>query len=86
MDGTISSLFVEINNAPGAATSWDFTFRLNDVDTALTCQIAGAAATSCSDTTNSFTDEVGDIITIGVDETGNTVGTTVRVSFVYATP
>ena len=50
--GTLRNLYVELPAPPGAGASRTFTVRKNGVSTALTCTIAGAVATSCSDTTN----------------------------------
>jgi hypothetical protein len=59
---TISHLSVGISVAPGAGNSYTFTFRDAGSDTALTCTISGASATSCVDNTHSVNIGAGDLI------------------------
>lgn len=62
--GTFSNFSAEIQSAPGAGNTLTFTVRKNNVDTAVTCAISGAAATTCQDLSNSFTVVAGDAITL----------------------
>jgi hypothetical protein len=62
--GTVSNLRIELEAAAGSAgNGYTFTLRKGGVDTAVTCQILGAA-TSCTDTTNSVSFAVGDLFSI----------------------
>jgi hypothetical protein len=62
--GTLSQLRVRLSAAAGAAgSSYTFNVRKTGVNTGVTCTIS-AAATSCSDTTNSASFSAGDLITI----------------------
>ncbi|MGH9328787.1 MAG: hypothetical protein ACRD2B_19130 [Terriglobia bacterium] len=51
--------------APGSGNSWAFTWRDNATSQAVACTISGTA-TSCSDTTDSFTAAANDLIDIQV--------------------
>lgn len=68
--GTVSNLHVKISpSSPGTGKSYAFTFRANQVDTALTCTIADAA-TTCSDTTHSVSINAGDKVSISQTPSG----------------
>jgi hypothetical protein len=62
--GTLSSLFIKVDSNPGG-TSITYTVRKNGVNTAVTCAIAGGAATTCSDVTHTVVFAAGDLISIG---------------------
>lgn len=59
---TVTNLQVGISAAPGTGNSYTITLRDATTDTALTCQIAGASATSCSDLTHSVNVAQNDLI------------------------
>ena len=61
--GTISQFFVRQGTATGAGRNNVWTLRKNGSVTALTCTVP-AAATTCSDTTNSVSFSVGDLISV----------------------
>lgn len=67
--GTISRLFVRLDNTPGAGKSYAFAFRKNGSDTALTCTISDSD-TTCSDQTNSVAVTTGDLISLGITPSG----------------
>lgn len=48
----VKNLTVNIESAPGAAKSYDFTLTKNGSDTAMTCQIAGGSAKKGTDNTH----------------------------------
>ena len=60
--GTARNFYLFTSVAPGAAKTYDYFVYKNNSATALTCQVAGAAATTCSDLTHSFTFSAGDTI------------------------
>lgn len=72
---TIQNMTVQLSTAPGVGNSIAFTWRKNASSQTLTCTISGASATSCSDTTHSFTTASLDLLDIQVVTTGTVVGT-----------
>lgn len=64
--GKLKNLRVELNDAPGAGTSYVFTVRVNGADSELTCAIV-SAATSKSDTTHEATVSPGDRVCLECD-------------------
>ena len=72
---TIQNMTVQMSAAPGVGNSVVYTWRKNAAGTALTCTISGASATSCSDTTHSFTVAALDLLDIQAVTTGTIVGT-----------
>jgi hypothetical protein len=65
--GTLSQFRIRLAAAAGGnGTSYLFTVRKNGAATSVTCT-ATAAATSCSDTTNSVTFAAGDLLSIEAD-------------------
>lgn len=72
---TIQNFSVQMSAAPGIGNSVVYTWRKNAAGTALTCTISGAVATSCSDTTHSFTVVQGDLMSVQAVTTGTIVGT-----------
>ena len=72
---TIANLFVGVSAAPGAGNSYTITLRDGGADQAVTCQISGASAVSCSDTTHSFNVAQGDLIDWKVVSAGTIVTT-----------
>ena len=69
----ISNMYVTLSAAPGTGNTIAFTFRDAGSSTAVTCTISGASATSCQDTTHSFTPVVGDALAVQVVTTGTVV-------------
>lgn len=71
LTGTAANLFCQITTAPGAAKST--TLSLYDTvagNTALTCTISGASATSCNDVTHTATVTAGNCYSIQETPTG----------------
>ena len=77
-----TQLSVDVSAAAGAGDSWDITIVDDSGNTSVTCQIAGATATTCTDSSNSAILPAGDAITVFVNPT--TPGSTVslRASFI----
>ena len=50
--GVIDRLYALVNAAPGAGETFTYTLMVNGLATALTCQIAGAAAVAANDVVN----------------------------------
>lgn len=73
--GTIANFYVQLSAAPGLTNSIVFTWRKAGSSQTLTCTISGASATSCNDTTHSFTVAAGDLLDIQAVVTGSIVGT-----------
>lgn len=59
---TVSKLYVQLSAALGAGNSVAVTWRANSSSQTVTCTISGASATSCNDTTHSFTATTGDLL------------------------
>lgn len=59
--GTIDKLTASVISAPGVGKSRTYTLRKNGADTAITCQIAGAA-TSCTDSVNTVSVAAADLL------------------------
>ena len=72
---TIQNMTVQMSAAPGVGNSITYTWRKNASNTALTCTISGASATSCSDTAHNFTTASLDLLDIQAVTTGTVVGT-----------
>lgn len=69
----ISNMFVSMSAAPGTGNTIAFTYRDAGSSTALTCTISGASATSCSDTTHTFTPTVGDALAVQLVTSGTVI-------------
>lgn len=69
----ISNMYVSLSSAPGTGNTAAFTYRDAGSSTPVTCTIAGATATTCNDTTHTFTPVVGDALAIQVVTTGTVV-------------
>ncbi len=67
--GVIDRLYVSVAVSPGVGNSRTFTLRKVAVDQSLTCTIADAA-TTCSDTSNSFSNAAGDVAFVRISGTG----------------
>lgn len=67
--GTIQRLFVLLNAATAAGTTFVVTVRKNGVGTAVTCTVA-SEGTSCNDTANTAAITAGDLLSIGYSEGG----------------
>lgn len=63
---TISNLYVNVQQAPGAGQTYTVVLRKNQVNQTTTCVISGAAATSCNDTAHSFNVAAGDNVTVQI--------------------
>lgn len=71
-DGVFSNLYAAVIGAPdnGVGTqAWDFTLRVNDSATTLTCDIE-ETATTCNDTTNTVTVSAGDLVGFNITPSG----------------
>lgn len=62
--GTIKNLYVKMQGTAGTGNTNTFTVRKNEADQTVTCAISGNVATTCNDTTHSFTVVAGDRITL----------------------
>jgi hypothetical protein len=69
---TLKNFYVVSNTAPVGAQTYVVTVRKNNVDTAVTCTITGAA-TSCNDTTHTVAFAAGDRISAGVVSSASAV-------------
>jgi hypothetical protein len=70
---TISNFYVQLSAALGLGNTTVFTWRKNGADTALTCTITGASATSCNDTAHTLTVAQGDLLDVKAVTTGTVV-------------
>ena len=68
----ISNFYVALSLPPGTGNTITFTWRVAGSSSTLTCPIADGA-TSCSDTTHSFTPVVGDLLSVQIVTTGTVV-------------
>lgn len=68
--GTVSNIYVNVNNAPGAGQTYTVTMRKNATNQTVTCTISGAAATSCNDTTHSFAVAAADNVSVQITSSG----------------
>jgi len=63
--GTLSNFYVLAGTAAGSGAGWTFSVcNLTTSACTLTCDVAGASATTCSDTSNSITVTAGDIVAV----------------------
>lgn len=69
----ISNMYVVISTPPGTGNAIVFTYRAAGSSKPVTCAISGATATSCQDTTHSFTPVVGDALAIQIVTTGTVI-------------
>jgi hypothetical protein len=74
-DGIFRNLYMVQNTAPGAAQTTTYTLRVNAGDTSVTCQIAGAAATSASDLTHFATITAGQSWSIKIVQSATAANT-----------
>lgn len=72
---TVTNMFVQLSVALGGGNSGVFTMRKAGVSQSVTCTISGGSATSCSDTTHSFSVSQGDLLAIQLVTTGTIVVT-----------
>lgn len=75
--GTIDKLYVSLATAPGVGNSRVYTLRKTGVDQTLTCTIADTA-TTCNDTTHSFSNSAGDVVLLRLDGTGSPTASPAR--------
>ena len=80
--GTIQSLRVTVNVAPGAGTSYQFTVRQNATDTALTCSIADSS-TSCTDSSSTVAVVGGDLLSLEASPANTPASVTVLWTVVF---
>lgn len=66
--GSVHDLYVQLSAAPGVGVHERWAIIVNNAGTALGCDIDGTA-TSCSDTTDSFPLNPGDLVTLEATET-----------------
>ena len=59
----IKSLYVQLSAAPGSGDTMIITLMDGATAESLTCTVSGASATTCNDTTHSFTPALGDLLT-----------------------
>ena len=80
---TISGMFVNLDIALGSGNSMAITWRKAGVDQSVTCTVTDPA-TTCSDTTHSFTVAQGDLVDIKLVTTGTVIvapGLTIATNF-----
>jgi hypothetical protein len=65
--GVIQRLYCVNQTAPGASQTVVYTVRIEEVNTALTCTMSGASATTCSDTSNTAAITAGELVSINYD-------------------
>ncbi len=71
--GTISNFYIQLSVALGVGNTTVFTWRKNGADTAITCTITGASATTCNDLTHTLTVAQGDLLDVKAVTTGTVV-------------
>lgn len=64
--GTFRNLYVTQHSDSGTGDGFTYTLRKNAADTAVACTISGNSATSCNDTTNTFTVTAGDLVDLEI--------------------
>ena len=63
--GTLSNFQVLLGTAPGAGAGWSYNVcNLTTSTCTLTCDVSGASATTCSDTSNSLAVTAGDMVAV----------------------
>lgn len=72
---TITNFYAQQSVAIGAGNTAVYTWRKAGVSQSVTCTISGAVATSCSDTTHSFSVSQGDLLTVQLVTTGTIIVT-----------
>jgi hypothetical protein len=83
---TVSKMYVQLSQALGAGNSVAVTWRANASSQTVTCTISGASATSCNDTTHSFTATTGDLLTYQLVFTGTIIVTpTITIASAFGT-
>lgn len=82
---TIGPFYVQLAAALGMGNTTVYTWRKNAVDTALTCTITGASATTCNDVTHTFTVAQGDLIDVKAVTTGTPAANTVVMATQWGT-
>lgn len=83
---TVSKLYVQLSQALGAGNSVAVTWRANASSQTVTCTISGAVATSCNDTTHSFTATTGDLLTYQLIFAGTIIVTpTITIASAFGT-
>lgn len=83
---TVAKMYVQLSTALGAGNSVVVTWRDNAASQTVTCTISGASATSCNDTTHSFTATTGDLLDYQLVFTGTIVATpTITVMSAFGT-
>lgn len=83
---TVSKMFVQLSTALGAGNSVAVTWRANASSQTVTCTISGAVATSCNDTTHSFTATTADLLDYQLVFTGTILVTpTITVMSAFGT-
>src|SRR3990167_8213085 len=81
-DGTVKNLRILLDVSPGSGTSYTFTVRKNGSNASLACSIADTA-TSCQDSTNSFSVSGGDLLTIESSPSGTPASVLVKWTTVF---
>lgn len=68
--GTLGSLAIELDTAPGAGKSWTMTLWVNSASTGITCVISGASAKTCNDIVNTAAITAGQPFTLEIVPAG----------------
>ena len=82
---TIGPFYVQLAAALGIGNTTVYTWRKNAMDTAVTCTITGASATTCNDVTHTFTVIQGDLIDVKAVTTGTPAANTVVMATQWGT-
>jgi hypothetical protein len=80
--GTIGNLYVVLTVAPGAGTSRTITIKKNNSNQTLTCTVSDAA-TTCNDTSHTFSVTAGDVLSWTATLSGSVVAGIVHVSVTF---
>lgn len=83
---TVAKMFVQLSIPLGAGNSVAVTWRANASSQTVTCTISGASATSCNDTTHSFTATTADLLAYQLAFTGTILVTpTITIASAFGT-
>lgn len=81
--GVISKLYVELNGSPGVGKSYAFKLLKAGSGQTLTCTVSDAA-TTCNDTSNSFSVSAGDLVAMEIVPTGTPTARLARWAVLWA--
>lgn len=82
VSGTVRGLQVRLSGAPGGGNQYSFVLKVNGSGTAVSCVIAGATATTCSNTTSTAAIAAGQPFVLEATPNSNPTARSVTWSFV----